>query len=545
MKGFQLYIKDGIVEYEIRFQKKRFDNYFIEQNNIVIAIEGVLLNKNQLIKTNNLNENYLHQLYILHQLEFIQQLEGEFVGFVYNKLENKVYTFTNFTATRKLFYYNYGNEIIIETSLISLVKALKKATKFYSLDESAMYQLLVCGNTLEDYTPIKEVKKLRDAELLQINVTNLQTKIDSYYTFKDRFNGDKQEALEEIDRLFNEAVCLEFEKDKELKKETFALLSGGLDSRMTLLVALKNGYQIDETFCFSQKKYWDETIAKQIANEYGIPFHFVALNGGEYITEIDEIFQISEGLGAYSSALHTNFAYKFIDKEKFGLVHSGQLGDGVLGMFNKNRYKTPPSKAKIIVHDRLFHRLESDFNEIASNYDREEIFLTRNVGYNRTVLGSYLAEEFSYQTSPFMYSHFLKFAHSLPEEWKYNQELYIEWINKYHKEATNYIWERTLLKPTSKRNTILGDKIVKRMYNGFLNKVFQKQYIGKMTAYEYYYKQEPKHREKMDEYFERYIHAVKSTTLKQDLYLQYNEGSFVEKTTVLTVLSIVKHYFSE
>lgn len=545
MKGFQIKIEKNVVSYTIRFKNEYFDNYLIDDNEIVICLEGVILNKTFLVNNYNLKNNYLHQLYQLFDTDFISKLEGEFVGFIYDKLKNKLYTFTNFTATKKLFYYKQENIIVIDTSLILLTKTLKKEKLYFSLDNSTMYQLLICDNTLEDYTPIKEIKKLNDAQLLIINIKNLTTNIQSYYNYYNKFIGSKNEALEEINRLFNEAVCLEFNKDKELKKDTFALLSGGLDSRMTFLVALKNGFCINEAFCFSQKNYWDELIAKKIAKDYNVPFHFINLNGGEYISEIDEIFNISHGLGVYSGALHTNYAYQFIDKTRFGLIHSGQLGDGVFGMFNKHRFKTPPTKNKIVVHNDLFPKLEKDFNQIISNYDSEEIFLTRNVGYNRTVLGSYMAEEFSYQASPFMNSNFLKFLHSLPEKWKYNQELYIDWINVYHKDATKYIWERTLLKPTHKRNTVIGDKFVKRSYNILLNRILKKTNIGKMTAYSYYYQKDNKHKIKMDSYFEDSIHLIKSEELKLDIINTYNNGDFIEKTTALTVLSIVKNYFSE
>jgi len=545
MKGFQLKIDAGNVSHKVRFNQHSFDNYYAENNEIIICLEGVILNRTQLIKSVKSPDIYLHQLYEQHEKNFVQYLEGEFVGFVYDQQKKKVLAFTNFTATRKLLYYRNANNFVIDTNLIELTNSLKQDKKPYSLDEITMYQLLVCENTLEDYTPIKEVKKLNDAQILTIDLNNLELNISSYYAFQPKFKGSKREALEEVDRLFTQAVCLEFEKDRELNKETFALLSGGLDSRMTVLVALKNGFSIDEAFCFSQKNYWDERIASQIAKDYTIPFHFVALNGGEYITEIDEIFNVSNGFVVYSGALHTNFAYKSIDRNRFGLIHSGQLGDGVFGMFNKKRMKSPPTKEKIVVHDRLFHRMENEFNQITSQYDNEEHFLTRNVGYNRTVLGSYMAEEFSYQTSPFMHSDFLKFVHSLPEEWKYNQEMYIEWINQFHPDATKYIWERTLLKPTSKRRIAFGDKVVKRSFNILVNRVLKKQNIGKMTAYEYYFKNEIKHQQKMNAYFEDTIDLVTSETLKKDLNLLYSTGNFIEKTTVLTVLSIVKHYFGE
>ena len=536
MKGFQVTINNDF-DYCIYFDSTHYDNYFVDEQNILIVVEGVILNQPKI------NKKSFHDLYKQFGKDFSAQLEGEFVGFIFDRNLNLFYSFTNYTATRKLFYYHYNNQFVVDTSLIRLVNYLKNNQFSFSLDVDTMYQLLTSGNTLENYTPIKEVKKLCDAEQLEFNLNNRTLKLDSYNKILEDFNGSKKEALHQINQLFTDAIDLEFKRDEALNKEKFAFLSGGLDSRMTVLTAKKQGYQIDEAFCFSQKDYWDETIAKSIAEDYNIPFHFVPLNGGNYITKIDEIFKISEGLGIYSGCLHTNYAYQFITKNKFGLLHSGQLGDGILGGFNRFPYKHAPTKEKIIVHERLFSRIENNFNSLIKNYDREELFLTRNVGYNRTVLGSYLAEDISYQVSPFMYSKFIQFAQSLPEKWKYKQAIYIDWINAFHKEATDYRWERTLLKPKSNLHTIIGDKIVKRLYNISLNKILKQEAKGKMTAYNYYYLRNNLLREEMDLYFDTYIEQVPNIDLKVDLIYQYKEGNFTEKSAVLTVLSVVKHYF--
>ncbi|WP_447641941.1 MULTISPECIES: asparagine synthase-related protein [Chitinophagaceae] len=543
MKGFQLRIQNGEVHYDSCIVERAFDNYIVMENDLVIQIEGIVLNKVHLqVQYPNVKHLY-HFLYLKFGKDFISQLEGEVVGFVWDRRQQLVWAFTNFTATRKLFYFNNGQEIIVDTSLIRLNALLRNEKIAYSLNEFSMYTLMVCGNMLENNTPIQEIKKLCDAEILEIDVHASRTTISSYNKPQEKFSGSKHDALKILDDLFVEATCMEFEKDQELNKESFALLSGGLDSRMTLLVALENNFPINEAFCFSQKGYWDEIIARKVAKDHNIPFHFVSLNGGKYITAIEEIFQVSEGLGVFSGALHTNYAYRYIDKSRFGVIHSGQLGDGVLGSFNKHPFPYQPTKEKIVVHPRLFHQMEEGFNKIVANYDREEIFLTRNVGYNRTVLGSHLAENISYQTSPFMYSKLIQFAQSLPEAWKYNQRIYIEWINQYHPRATQYRWERTLLRPTSHFKTIIGDQLAKRAYNVLLNKIGRQLHRGNMTAYNYYYQRDPALIRTIDQYFYEHIDRVSSNTLKQDMLLQFKYGAFIEKTGALTVLSVLKNYF--
>lgn len=544
MKGFQIHVNKGSVKIQSFIQSHHFDNDVFEDEDLSFGIEGVLLNKKQFEKNTPPTQHYLQYLYQTHPLDAIKQLEGEIVGYIFDQQQKKLSVFTNFTGTRKCFYYASENEVIIDTDLPRLVKTLKANHIPYTVDEFAMYSLLVCGNTLENHTPIQQIKKLCDAEILQLDITSNQLEIHSYHQPLPSFQGTKEEALHRINEIFIEATKLEFDKDLELHLPSFALLSGGLDSRMTLINAIQEGYSIAKAFCFSQKGYWDEVLAEKIAKDYQTPFHFVSLNGGEYIIAVDDIFQKSHGLVSYTSAAHTNYAYQYIPCHSYGLIHSGQLGDGILGSFNKHPFPHPPTSEKIVVMPRLFHRMKAQFQEIIQSYDREELFLTRNVGYNRAVIGSYMAESLdSYQTSPFMHSEFIRFAQSLPEEWKYQQKIYIDWINTYQKNATQYIWERTLLKPTSHIKTWIGDKLMKRFFRIWKTKVTRDIERSNMTAYDYYFERNIQLQQEANQYFEENIQRVNFPTLKEDMILQFTHGSFTEKAAVLTVLSNFKHYF--
>ncbi|MFM9745649.1 hypothetical protein ACKI2C_49695, partial [Streptomyces brasiliscabiei] len=68
---------------------------------------------------------------------------------------------------------------------------------------------------------------------------------------------------------------------------------------------------------------------------------------------------------------------------------------------------------------------------------------------------------------------FLKFAVSLPPEWKFNHRFYLEWISRHCAEATHYKWERTLMKPDAYWKIIFGDKLLKRSYKIFYEKILK------------------------------------------------------------------------
>lgn len=547
MKGFGItYLNDELI-ITPRFKENEFDNFMYEDEHFSVGVEGVILNLSQLKLTyNTINSGTLFiKIYGDHHLQFLQQFSGEYGGWLLDKKLQQLYIFTNYTATKKVFYQFTDNVLVVDTDLLSLVNKQKGRGEVPALNTNFAYTILTVGHALENQTPIEEVYKLRDAEYISFNIKN-KTLVNDFYTLPAlTFEGTKAEAIEQLHQLFQKAVRLEYEKDLELGLKPFALLSGGLDSRIALLSAVEQGFKLDQVVCFSQKGYWDETIAREIAKDYNLPFQCIYLNGAQYLKAVDEVTSIAEGMIGFIGGVHTTHAFKQIDKQKIGLVHSGQLGDGVLGGFNLHPFKTPPTKEKIILYPRLFNQLKTYFEALIENYDSEELFYLRNIGYNRAVLGSYVAEEFSYQTSPFMHPEFLQFAQSLPEHWKINQAIYIEWVTKFFPKAVRYRWERTLLKPNATWKTSVGDRIVKRTYNIFVNRILGRKDQGQMTAYDYYYHKDPDLIQFFDAYFNETIYLLSNEpVIQKEVKSLFKEGTFNEKMIVITLLATMKRFFT-
>lgn len=546
-KGFGINVNQGQLQKEIRFTNGNFDNISFESFSMEFALEGVVINYSKLLSAYALSdrEELFSFLFQKNGINFLNELEGEFCGYVYDKTEQKFYLFMNFTATRKLFYYQSENLFIADTNLLKLKTKLDGAGISTQFNKEAAYSILVCSNLLENMTPLEGVKRLMDRQYVLVDLRKNQFELKEYFSWENisRFSGTKDQAIDLIHETFEEGVKLEYSKDENLGLNHFALLSGGLDSRMAVLYAGRLGYKLNEVLCFSQKGYLDEIIARQISEKYDLPFLFVPLNGGEYLKDVDDISSVSEGIVRFTGGIHTNYAYQFINKENLGLIHSGQLGDGVLGGFNKKPLKIPPSTQKIVVSNFLFDKFSHSFQKITNQYDSEELFLLRNVGFNRAVLGSFIAEDYTYQTSPFMTSFFMKLAISLPETWKFKQKLYLEWLSRHCAEASQFKWERTLLKPTAAWKTKFGDVVMTRAYRFIQEKILQNHEGSKMANYEYYFNRNKNIHGFITGYFTDNISKIKDIDLREDMSRMYNEGNFNEKMLVITVLGSNKHLF--
>ena len=527
-----------------------YDDIYFQSANFDFLFEGVLLNKKKLLHEFALKdfETLIQELYLQKNEQIIQLFEGEYRGFIVDKRQNKLFVFTNITSTQRVFYGKFNDQIFIDTSLIRLNKTLKSSGISTQPNEESLYQLLCFGNMPEEKTPIKNIKKLLDGCFLEINLETLNFEENKYFDLANvsPTKLNKEKSLDCIHEIFTESVVLEYEKDKELGKNHLAFLSGGLDSRIAMMYALKNNLKPDNALCFSQSKYFDHTISEKIAKDFDIHYDFVPLDGGDFLKKIDQLTEISEGMSFYTGGIHVQHALEKMKYENFALFHSGSIGDGILGGFNSEPFRKRPSQIKLVSNKNFLPKVQNYLDEILKKHETEELFLLRNVAYNRTILGALVLEEKAYQTSPFMTKDFLKFSFSLPEGWKFKHQFYLEWINKHCKDATKYRWERTLMKPNAKWKTEFGDKVMKRSFNILNEYVLKTPEAASMYPYEYYYYKNEKLQKIYQAYFNENIGRIDAySELQNDVKTLFSMNNFHNKCQAINILSIFKLYFAE
>lgn len=547
MKGFNIHIADDKVVSNLFFENY-YDSFVLKNDDIEIVIEGVILNKKRLLQNSNYSDFSLYflNLYQDKNINSIKNLDGEFRGFIWDKLKNKIFVFTNPTSTQRVFYTKQNGQISIDSHLVRLSQTLKKNNISVTPNIDNLYKLLTFGNMLENETPIENVSKILDGNYIEINLDSQLIAEHKYFylTNINYYKKSKLEALKDLDQIFTENVSSEYQKDNELNSKHFALLSGGLDSRIAMLYANKLGEKPDEVFCFSQSGYLDETISRQIAKDYKIPYTFQSLDGGSYLKYIDELTELSEGCGLFTGGIHIQYAFENLKNTDFKIVHSGSIGDGILGGFNTVPYRKKPGEFKIVVNQKFLPKVKSDFEKVLSQYESEELFYLRNVAYNRTVLGAQVIEQYAYQTSPFMSKTILEFAISLPENWKINQKFYLEWLNQYMPNASNYIWEKTGMKPDAHWKSTFGPKVKKRISKLWNTKITKQHEKTSMYPYEFYYYNSQEIQDYYQSYFKENIWRLENyPELKKDVEFLFEQKDFYQKTQGINILAIFKLFF--
>lgn len=524
-----------------------FKSIAFEDDDFSFFLKGALLNKNILINSLGISHSMpdlVHELYRKYSNNFSKSFEGEYSGFLLDKKSEKLMVFGNLTGSQTVFYYFHENCFLVDTSLYHLKKSLDQYHLPYTLDIQSAYSTLTFHSLTDHHTHISEIKRLKGGQQLIFHAKNSLLSIHQLDSLHDieHYNGLKSDALRRLDDIFSHAVNLEYSYDRDIGKGHFSLLSGGLDSRMGIFYAKKNHFENIHALCFSHSGYLDETIARKIAAKLDLSLQVKHLNGGQFLMHIDRLTAITQGLTRYTGGAHSDFALQTTDFASYGLIHTGHLGDAVLGSYLSGAKSMPPSAAYrkmyagTFFHDKTQQLLEAT----AGKYPTEELFLFYNRGFNAIAVGNFTAEEHSIAVSPFMHPEFLKFGLSLPEKWRYNENIYIEWISKYCKESTAFIWERTRLHPNKKWKTSFGDKFWVRLNGLYYKKILGKPELFSMTPYEYYYQTNPLIKQYFDKYFEDNIYFIKEKELKQDCELMFKKGNFTDKTLVLSLLGVYK-----
>ena len=522
------------------FEKFGKDKIFKEDKDFVVGIDGVVFNL-QMLKNHYGVTDYFDLLLLLYKknnIQFVSELKGEFNGFVFDKNTRELFFFNNKTGTKQIFYTTFREYTIISQSINDIIHYKESLNLESLINRDAIYSMLTFGGMIENQTLIDSVFKLQGGRYLLVKDSKIVEK--EYFSFSDVNHSiySRKEAIEKIDEVIREALKLQYEKDVEYGYPHLSTLSGGLDSRVNLMVSQKLGYS-NKTFCFSQSGYLDDIISRKISSHLQLDYEFIPLNGGIFMKDVKENVTINNGMQIFTGAAHYRYAINQMNIATHGLMHTGQIGDGIFGgLLEKKREKGFLAKK---MSSKFVSKLVIDQN-LYSKYKNEEVFkLYQNV-FNLTHFGSFVTESFqTYLTSPFLDDDVISLALSIDPKLREHQDIYIDWICEKHPEMTRFIWERTGFKPNRKWKTTLS-KYTRKIRNEYLIYTNKQEKIS-MTPEDYWLNNTKIVKEFYSNFFEKYSSLlISDKEIFNDINTYYTEGSSAEKAIVLTILEVMRKF---
>ncbi|ALO35122.1 hypothetical protein CMT41_10625 [Colwellia sp. MT41] len=532
------------------------DKVFLDNDLYTIVIEGVILNSLALqdeFKAQNFAETTVN-MYEEKGDEFFTEFRGSFSGCLLNKSDNSLIIFTDHIGSKQVFYSYLPSEMFLFGSEIDfLIKVFEEENHSYTLNKNSSYALLTYGFLIENNTMFNEVEKLVAGHYIKI--TDSKVEVKQYHQIDNTPNKNQSEAeiIEKLDMLFRQAVTRAFEKDREYGYKHLVALSGGLDSRMTNCVAHDLGYGSNIiNFTFSESDYLDETIPKKIARDLKHEWIFKALDNGSFLKNIDKITEISAGGALYYGLAHGKSCLDLLNRNCFGLVHSGQLGDVVIGTyFSEKTHKIQFNKSSGAYSTVLKGRFNDQ--SIPEHYSNEEIFKFYTRGFSGINQGLLISQEFSETYSPFYDLEFMEFCLSIPVELRFGHNIYKKWILMKYPDAAKYVWEKTGSKISEKTVTLFGRALpISKAPKIITNYLLRKLGVSNsslntrkhMNPLDYWYNTNQDLKTYLDDYFKINIKLLAfDQELQADCIDLYENHTSIEKNQVLTLLGVVKRYF--
>ena len=422
---FELH-KDGSINYQTKYSC-RFADDKVEADNesYLVLADGVVLNKKEL-QTNHPNGKTLADYYrrCYDEPKSIKKLIGPFTTVVFNKAKGNGIAFGNQTGDASVFYgYNKASGTLY---LSNNFNAVFEGCRPKAICERAAHYLLTYGFIVDDSTIAEGIYRLQAGKLLRFDKQGVNVEQYHRFNFHDKIEITLDEAIEKVDVLFRKAVQRCFEKDMEYGyTQHLADMSGGLDSRMTNVVARDLGYTNIVNISYSQSGSSEQKTAQVVALKLGNPLYHRSLDDASFIYDTKETILEEYGV-AYAHGITGGRQFlKLIDFSNFGLEHTGQIGDVVISQFFPKTVPFQNSDAK-----RMSEVLQQRFPLKAEGFATNEEFAFYTRAFQGALSTHYMRANYTYAVSPFLDPELLEFCASLPDEIRASHRLYWNWIDR-------------------------------------------------------------------------------------------------------------------
>ena len=513
------------------------DEIAIEDKGKFYWMDGFVFNKKDIIENGRYSDWQNAFLKETETENFPAEFRGGFSGFIYE--EGKITLFNDHMGEHAVYYYHQNGIMVCSTRVYYILELLKYNNINLEFNIKAAHYMLELGYMLDESTFAGEIKRVLPGQKVEIFKKGSEKTIQFYSLDNNHIKEDmtEDEAIELVDRYFRQAIKRSFDKDREYGYKHLVDLSGGLDSRMVCWVAHDMGYdeQVNITFCKSN--YLDFQIAQKISKKLKHCFTYMALDDFEWFMDAEEMARKNNGASLYAGFTGGNRYLKLLDKEMFGLDHTGEVGDAIVGSFFKE-----PGEAKETVEQvektygkKMHYDIDKD---ILQKYGNRELFLLNVRGLLCAQTSHFTVQTYFESCSPFLDVDFLNTVLCIPAYLRCGHYLYFRWIEKKYPDAAEFGWEKWKgMKP--KMKNIGKEKYWKRIYSRY-NRVRVKAggEPQHMNPTNYWYKHSKETQQWAEDYFNNRIQLLKEyPELMEDVKVLFHSGSSLEKTQAITVLT--------
>lgn len=536
--------KDDFVEF-FQYTLNLYKNNYINNNEIVLAVEGKCYNIKELNEHFNLKCNYFSEiLYWAYSNNLLNKLlnvtDGCFHFCLYDKNKKKIIIANDRFGLMPLYTYQNNNfAFAAEPKAILPLNFVDN-----KINDNSFEMFLNLGYLLGDNTWFEYIKCLKPATILTYNVSTCTLKQERYWTFAEVKKSDISfnEAVDKTYELFNNSI----KRQVDTEHKYMLSLSAGFDSRLILACLMEQFPKMKPyVITFGVSHCQDIITAEKICKLVKLEHHKRYFDNEfdwfqrrqEFVYDCDSSFSMEHMHGL-------EFLASYPENTQINI--NGYLGDTILG----DTYLPTDEE---LWNTRISHRTaEYYYGDFAkySDWDDEYFDIENPIPLHWINRGNNFINEaqrlcFNYidVIRPFLDKNLIEFISSLPNEYLKDNKLYNHMVLKYYPKYFRNI-PRNSDKPIFIKKD-LGYRVRKILHN--FSKKLRKWHMLPKVAQDYadylIWIQEPNLNNKIRKLLLSENTFIQKYMTKEDILNLLNNIDFRNTSKILALCS-VEIYFN-
>lgn len=408
------------------------------ENDEVFGIHGVWLNA--------LDPEWDHPRHrdntrsVVSSSKSFDEAEGPLQGMTWSSSEERLCLHADFARQHPLFYFVHEGGLVFSFSVESLVGHLRALGFPVEPDEEGGALLLTYGCILGDQTLVQGIRKLMPGHSLEWTPNAWKVKARTELLEVARDLNSELDATEALHAAFVDSVAEIHRVNQAAGRASHALLSGGLDSRMTALALGRSAPDLS-CLCFSARNYADHQISQELASDQGWRYVFHDLGQGDYLRERASVMEY-DGCVNYLASAHHRSALEGAHLPGLGILGSGQGANVLLTDTFRWRQSGDEVLAGMVSYRGVLSTALPSARRAWEACPGVQAFKIVNRGFLYTNSGAYSTAHFGVLWSPFTSRRFVLQALRLHPDLVSGQRAYLAWMARHFPEALKYDWER-------------------------------------------------------------------------------------------------------
>jgi asparagine synthase (glutamine-hydrolysing) len=275
----------------------------------------------------------LINLYIMYGPEMLPRCNGMFALAIWDTVERHLFVARDRMGVKPLFYALQNGRFFFGSEEKVLFAAGVRA----EFDESTWPELLCFRYVSGERTPFRAVRRLLPGHYLIVHDGEVKT--HQWWSLTDAAGNmplvlTSEQAAESLLELLDRSMRLRRISDVPVG----VLLSGGIDSGgMAALTAEQAGQGVESfTVCFDQREYDESSLARQVAQRWGLKHHELFVTPEQIPALLQEATHLLDEPIVHGNDLHILAISRFA-KPLVTVLLSGEGADETLGGYVRYR----------------------------------------------------------------------------------------------------------------------------------------------------------------------------------------------------------------